>query len=118
GGAAPPPRQAGGPWGGGERGWGDPPAPTRRAAFAAAEAAELKSPAAIAAFAAFVSGGSLAPPHVEAEVKPPENACALGVANAVQLATVITEPAKAPEKLARFHALGIDIATGKNVWKK
>jgi hypothetical protein len=87
----------------------------RRAAFVAAEAAGLGTPAGCAAVAAFWSGGSLGPPHV-ATIAPPEHLTARGVAGAVQLAAVCAEPERAPEKYRRFLALGKDVADGANRW--
>jgi hypothetical protein len=88
----------------------------RRAAQAAADAAELGTPAGCAAMAAFWSGGSLAPPDAAA-VPPGENLTAQGVAGAVMLAAVQTEPATAPEKFRRFCELGIEVANGINRWQ-
>jgi hypothetical protein len=94
----------------------DPSEDNRRAAMPAAEAAELKTPAGTAAAAAFWSGGSLAPPNVPV-VPPANHLTAHGVAGAVMLAAVQSEPAKAPEKYKRFFALGLEIASGANRWK-
>jgi hypothetical protein len=95
----------------------DPSEDNRRAAMAAAEAAELGTPAGSAAAAAFWSGGSLTPPNVPA-VPPPDHLTAHGVAGAVMLAAVQTEPAKATEKYRRFLDLGVDVANGNNRWKE
>ena len=88
----------------------------RRAAQTAAEAAEVKTPAGCAAMAAFWSSGSLGPPDVPA-VPPAEHLTAKGVAGAVMLAAVQTEPAVAPEKFRRFCELGIEVANGINRWQ-
>jgi hypothetical protein len=89
----------------------------RRAAQKAAEAAELKTPAGCAAMAAFWSGGSLAPPSAP-DVPPGEYLTADGVAAAVMIAAVQTEPDKAPEKFRRFCELGIAVANGTNRWQE
>ena len=88
----------------------------RRVAFTAAEAAELSTPAGCAAMAAFWSGGSLSPPDAPV-VSPPDHLTAHGVACAIQLTAVVTEPEKAREKYQRCLAFGIDIAKGNNRWK-
>lgn len=96
---------------------GDPSEGHRRAALPAAEAAELATPAGSAAAAAFWSGGSLGPPNVPV-IPPGEYLTAHGVAGAVMLAAVQSEPAKAAEKYRRFVELGIDVANGTNRWKE
>lgn len=94
----------------------DPSEENRRAAMPAAEAAELKTPAGCAAVAAFWSGGSLGPPNVPA-IPPGEYLTAHGVASAVMLAAVQSEPEKAPEKYPKFLAQGIEVAKGTQRWK-
>jgi hypothetical protein len=100
-----------------ERWAADPREEHRRAAGAAAEAAGLGTPAGCAAMAAFWSGGSLAPPNAPA-VPPGEQLTGHGVAGAVLLAAVLTEPEKAPAKHRQFLALGGDVAAGKDRWKE
>jgi hypothetical protein len=95
----------------------DPSEENRRAAMPAAEAAEFKTPAGCAAVAAFWSGGSLGPPNVPA-IPPGEYLTAHGVAGAVMLAAVQSEPEKAPEKYRKFLAQGIEVANGVNRWKE
>src|SRR5947209_15569832 len=94
----------------------DPSEDNRRAAMPAAEAAKLKTPAGCAAMAAFWSGGSLAPPNVPV-VPPGEYLTAHGVAGAVMLAAVQSEPEKAPEKYQKFLAQGIEVAKGTQRWR-
>jgi hypothetical protein len=96
---------------------GDPSEDNRRAAGAAAEAAGMSNPAGCAAMAAFWSGGSLAPPKLPV-VPPGEHLTGHGVAGAVLLAAVLTEPQKAAEKHRRFLALGAEVADGANRWKE
>jgi hypothetical protein len=94
----------------------DPSEENRRAAQAAAAAAGLGTPAGCAAIAAFWSGGSLGPANVPA-VPPADNLTGQGVAGAVLLAAVQTEPQKAAEKHRQFVQLGLEVATGANQWK-
>jgi hypothetical protein len=94
----------------------DPSEANRRAAEAAAEAAEIGTPAGCAAIAACWSGGSLSPP--DAPVLPPgETLTAQAAANAVLMAAVVLEARKAPARFAEFLALGIMVAEGGNRWK-
>jgi hypothetical protein len=95
----------------------DPSEDNRRAAGTAAEAATVGHPAGCAAMAAFWSGGSLAPPKLPV-VPPGENLTGQGVAGAVLLAAVRTEPEKAADKHRRFLALGVEVANGANRWKE
>jgi hypothetical protein len=85
--------------------------------MAAAEAAGLDTPAGCAAVAAFWSGGSLGPPNVPV-IPPGESLTAKGVAGAVMLAAVLTEPEKTPEKYRRFLAHGVEVAKGANRWRE
>ena len=94
----------------------DPSEENRRATMPAAEAAEFKTPAGCAAVAAFWSGGSLAPPNAPV-VPPGEYLTAHGVAGAVMLAAVLSEPEKAPDKYRKFLAQGIEVAKGAQKWK-
>src|SRR5262245_34804746 len=98
-----------------ERWAGDPTDDHRRAAFAAAEAAGVGTPAGCAALAAFLSGGSLAPPTV-AEVPPAEHLTASAVAGAVALAAVAGQPERAAERYQTFFALGTEVARGARRW--
>jgi hypothetical protein len=93
----------------------DPKDEQRRAAFPAAEAAEIGTPAGCAAAATFFSGGSIAPPNLP-EVAPPEHVAAHFVACSVTLSAVIKEPEKAAQKYAAFLQTGFEVASGKNVW--
>jgi hypothetical protein len=95
----------------------DPNEDHRRAAMAAAETAGLADPSGCAAAASFWSGGSLAPPNLPV-VPPGEQLTAQGVAGAVMLAAVFTEPARAAEKHRTFLKLGLDVASGANRWKE
>jgi hypothetical protein len=84
----------------------------RRAAMAASEKAQLRSPAGCTALAVFFSGGSLAPPDVPA-VPPAEDLTARTVVGAVLMAAVVTEPEKAEQKYQRFVEQGLALASGK-----
>jgi hypothetical protein len=94
----------------------DPSEANRRGAEAAGKAVNYEGPAGLAAVAAFWSGGSLAPPDLKA-VPPGEQLTAKGVANAVILAGVLSQPEKAPEKYRRFLDLGVEIAGGATPWR-
>jgi len=89
---------------------------SRRAAFAAAEKAGLTTPAGCAALAAFLSGGSLAPPTVPA-VPPAEGACAQAVAGAVVLSTVSRDLPNVQEGYRLALAKGIEVGNGTNRWR-
>ncbi len=93
----------------------DPTDENRRSAFTAAEAAKIATPAGCAALAAFLSGGSLAPPNLTA-VPPAEHLTADLVAASLALAAVITEPEKASQKYASFITLGLEVAEGRHPW--
>jgi hypothetical protein len=93
----------------------DPSDENRRAAFTAAEAAKLGTPAGCAALAAFLSGGSLAPPTLTA-VPPAEHLTAELVGSALAIAAVIKEPEKAAEKYAWFLKFGLEVAEGQHPW--
>jgi hypothetical protein len=95
----------------------EPTDANRRAAMAAGEAASLETPAGCAALAAFVSGDSLGPPDVAA-IPPAENLTGKTVAGTVVLATVVTSPEKAPEKLRAFVDQGLQIASGVKTWRR
>jgi hypothetical protein len=86
----------------------------RRAAMTAMETAGLGSPGGCAAFGAFVSGGSLAPPDVPA-VPPADHLTAHAVSGAVILAAVASTPERAPEKYRRFLGLGIGVTNGTSM---
>ncbi len=93
----------------------DPSDANRRAAFAAAQAADIGNPAGSTGVAVFFSGGSIAPPNVP-EVKPPERATAQAVAGAVMLAAVMKEPEKMAAKYQKYLTLGIEVGNGANRW--
>ncbi len=84
---------------------------TRRAAFDAAAAAPIGTPAGCAALAAFFSGGSLGPPDLAQGVPPPEDACAKAAAGSIVMAGIMAKPEKAADKYARFLADGLAIAS-------
>lgn len=87
----------------------------RRSAMACGEAADFSTPAGCAALAAFMSGGSLAPPNVE-PVPPGEFLTAKAVAGSVTMAAVASEPERAPEKFQEFIRLGIEVADRTKLW--
>jgi hypothetical protein len=88
----------------------------RRSAMAAAQKAELGTPAGCAGLAAFFSGGSLSPP--EAPVVPPgEYLPAKAVSGAVIFAAVAQEPERAPEKFRSFVAQGVEVTNRVKLWE-
>jgi hypothetical protein len=93
----------------------EPSEENRRVAQAAAEAAPVGTAAGCAAMAVFWSGGSLSPPNAPV-VPPGEYLTAHGVACAIMLAAVQSEPQKAREKYQIFLTQGIDVANGANRW--
>lgn len=95
----------------------DPTDENRRAAMKAGEAAKPETAAGCAALAAFLSGGSLGPPEVAA-IPPDERLTGNTASGAIILASVATEPQKAPEKLRGFVDQGLQIAAGTRSWKK
>ena len=82
----------------------------RRAAQAAAEASGLEHPAALAALAAFFSGATLAPPHIQQPVPPGPFHTARAIVGSVTLAAVRSQPEHAPAKFAKFVEYGVSIA--------
>src|SRR6185437_4625755 len=88
----------------------------RRAAHAAAQAAEFSTPAGCAGLAAFFSGGSLAPPHAP-PVPPGEHLTAKAVSGAVIFAAIAPEPEKAPEKFQNYVTQGLEVAKKIKLWE-
>ena len=85
--------------------------PSRRSCEAAAEALQYRSAAAMAAAAAFWSGGSLAPPDLP-KIPAPENLAGKGAAGAVLMAGAAGEP-DVPARLRELIWLGVDLAEGR-----
>lgn len=83
----------------------DPSEENRRAAKAAADAVGLDHPAGAVAMAAFMGGGSLAPPDLP-PVAPAEQLTARAVAGAVLLAAVFTDPEQAESRYREFLIMG------------
>ena len=98
-----------------EKWLGDPSEANRNAAFPAAQAAGLSTPAGSAALAAFISGGSIGPPHVP-PVPPGEHMTGQLAGASVLLAAVQNDPAKAVEKFQAFLAKGVEVGKGTNRW--
>lgn len=100
-----------------ERWIADPKEEHRRAAMAAAQAAELSTAAGCAGLAAFFTGGSLSPP--EAPVVPPgEYLTAKAVTGAIIFSAVAPEPEKAPEKFKAAIAQGLDVTVRIKLWEQ
>jgi hypothetical protein len=81
---------------------------TRRAAFVAAEAADVGTPAGCAGLAVFFSGGSIAPASVS-DVPPPEGMTAKAVVNGITFAA-IDDPERMDERWKEFAAMGLEVA--------
>jgi hypothetical protein len=87
---------------------------TRRAAFQAAEAADIGTPAGCAGVAIFFSGGSIAPPNAP-EVPPLDSMTAKAVVNGITLAAV-AEPATMGERWIEFARMGLEVAERIKLW--
>ena len=87
----------------------------RRQALHFGEAADFGTPAGCAALAAFMSAGSLAPPHAP-PVPPDEFMTAKAVAGSVTLSAVATEPERAVEKFNEFVKVGLEVADRTKLW--
>jgi hypothetical protein len=88
----------------------------RRAARAAGEKAEFRTPAGCVGLAVFLSGGSLAAPGAP-EVPPGEFLSAKMVAGAVIVSALCTEPEKGPEKFQSFISQGLEVARRIKLWE-
>lgn len=93
----------------------DPSEENRRAAETAANSGGLTTAASCVAMAAFLSGGSLAPPGV-AEVPPADHLTAHTVTCAMKLLVASEDPEKAGEHEQQFLDLGVAVADGHNRW--
>ena len=94
-----------------ERWQAAPDEPNRRACEAAAEALGYRSAPAMAAAAAFWSGGSLSSPDLP-KVPPPDNLTGKGAAGAVLMAGAAGAPDVAG-RLRELIWLGVDLAEGR-----
>ncbi len=92
-----------------ERWVADPSEENRRAAMAAAEAEDYKTPGACLGMAAFFSGGSISRPGLQF-VPAPGHATPSSAAGAIMLAAVIEEPERAQDKYRVFLQKGITLA--------
>ena len=86
----------------------------RRAAMTAGEAAEFGTAAGCAALAAFMTGGSMAPPDNPA-VPPPEFMTAKAVAGSVTLAAV-AKPDQTKAQFSDFVKIGMEVADRTKLW--
>jgi hypothetical protein len=87
----------------------------RRVLLPAAEEADMGTAAGCAAIAAYLSGGSLAPPGVQA-VPPAPYLTARAVASAIVLAAVAGEPEQTQEKLRASLDQGLDVVNRIKLW--
>lgn len=99
-----------------ERWIAQPTEDNRRNAMARAEAIGFDTPAGCAALAAFLSGPTLAPPHIEQPVPPPEYGAAKAIAGAILISAVVTEPEKAVEKMHAALLQGLDVVAKIKLW--
>jgi hypothetical protein len=93
----------------------DPSEEHCRAALSAAKRAGFGTPAASAALAAFVSGGSLGPPDGPA-IPPNESSTAGAVVATVLLAVRKVPLAEAVDRFRGFLDRGLEVASGANRW--
>ena len=84
----------------------EPNEANRRAAKLAADRVGMQDPAGVVAMAAFLSEGSLAPPHLPA-VPPAEHLTARAVAGAILLAVAGRQPGDAADCYSQCLALGL-----------
>ncbi|HKV72915.1 MAG TPA: hypothetical protein VJN95_00230 [Gemmatimonadales bacterium] len=99
-----------------ERWIAQPTEDNRRTAMARGEAAGFDTPAGCAALAAFLSGPTVAPAHIEQAVPPPEYAAAKAIAGAVLISAVKTEPDKAVEKMHAALLQGLEVVAKIKLW--
>ena len=99
-----------------ERWIAQPTEENRRNAMARAEAVGFDTPAGCAALAAFLSGPTVAPAHIEQAVPPPEYAAAKAIAGAILIAAVKTEPDKAREKMHTALMQGLEVVAKIKLW--
>ncbi len=98
-----------------ERWIAQPTEENRRPAYAAAEGAGMGTPAGAAALAAFLSGGSVAPPTAPV-VPPPADASARAVAGSVMLAAASAPADKAPERFRLFVSQAMEVMARIQLW--
>ncbi|HTP34812.1 MAG TPA: hypothetical protein VMJ75_21695 [Candidatus Acidoferrales bacterium] len=89
----------------------------RRAAMAAAESADLGTPAGAAGAAAFFSSGSIAPADA-APVPPGPFLTAKSVSASVLVAALSGEPEQAADNFRAFLNQGLDVAKRIKLWNK
>jgi hypothetical protein len=88
----------------------------RRAAGAAAEALDYASPAAMAALAAFMSGGTLGPDDAP-PAPPPETGAAQAIAGSICMAAASGDPESIDERFSQFIARGLERADKGQIWE-
>ena len=95
----------------------DPTDERRRATMTAAEQAGTGSPAGCLGLAVFLSGGSMAPPHVQQGPEPAPYLYAKAVGGAMAMAAV-EEPRKAADSLRVFVDRGFERAAELKIWEE
>lgn len=88
----------------------------RRLAGQRAQDAGPTEPAGLLAYAAFLTDGSMSPPGLP-EVKPPADAAAICVANAVLGASRYGPPRSTPHRQRTSLGLAVDVYHGTNTWR-
>ncbi len=99
-----------------ERWISQPTEENRRTAMARAEAVGFDTPAGCAALAAFLSGPTVAPPHIEQAVPPPDYAAAQAITGAILISAVATEPDKATDKMLAALTQGLEVIAKIKLW--
>jgi hypothetical protein len=99
-----------------ERWIAQPTEENRRAAMAAAESADVATPAGCAGVAAFFSTGSIAPPEAP-PVPPGPYLTANAVSTAVLVAALAAEPAEVPVQFRAFLDQGLEVAKRIKLWE-
>jgi hypothetical protein len=87
----------------------------RRQTLVFGEAADFGTSAGAAALAAFMSGGSLAPPHAPV-VPPGEFMTAKAASGSVTLAAVADEPERTAAQFVEFVTLGLEVGDRTKLW--
>jgi hypothetical protein len=94
----------------------EPSDANRRTAYIAAEESGIGTAHGLAALAVFLSGDSLAPPHME-PIRPGPHDGAKAVVGAVMLAAVAAKPDQPAEAFRDFISQGLALAERTKLWQ-